>query len=66
VGGSPAAGIARIVSRGGLSAERLQRLEQFFCKNYIDTGKLPGIQMMVRRRGELALRSVMGVAGDAR
>jgi CubicO group peptidase (beta-lactamase class C family) len=44
----------------GLSSARLRDLDRFFQTRYVDTGKIPGIQMLVHRRGELAHHSVMG------
>jgi CubicO group peptidase (beta-lactamase class C family) len=48
--------------RAGFSRDRLAYLETFFRTRYVDTGKLPGIQMMVQRRGELAFSTAMGLA----
>jgi CubicO group peptidase (beta-lactamase class C family) len=48
--------------RAGLSLDRLAHLERFFRTHYIDTGKLPGIQMLVQRRGELVFSTVLGLA----
>jgi CubicO group peptidase (beta-lactamase class C family) len=44
----------------GMSSERLQRIDQFFQKNYIDTGKLAGALTLVARRGEIAHFSAIG------
>ena len=50
----------------GLSSGRLERLERFFRTNYVDKGKIPGIQMLVQRRGQLAFHTVMGKADTDR
>jgi CubicO group peptidase (beta-lactamase class C family) len=44
----------------GLSTERLQRIDRFFQEKYIDTGKLPGAQILVARHGEIAHFSSLG------
>jgi CubicO group peptidase (beta-lactamase class C family) len=44
----------------GMSSERLQRIDQFFQENYIDTGKLPGALTLIARRGEIAHFSAIG------
>ena len=44
----------------GLSASRLARIETFFQRNYIDTGKLAGVVSLVARRGEVAHLSALG------
>jgi CubicO group peptidase (beta-lactamase class C family) len=44
----------------GLSTERLRRIDRFFQEKYIDTGKLPGAQILVARRGEIAHFSSLG------
>lgn len=36
----------------GFSAERLARLEPFLKERYVDTGRLPGVQLLVSRDGE--------------
>jgi len=48
--------------RAGLSLDRLAHLDQFFRTRYVETGKLPGVQMLVQRRGELVFHTVMGLA----
>jgi CubicO group peptidase (beta-lactamase class C family) len=44
----------------GLSSERLQRIDQHFQENYIDSGKLPGALILVARHGEIAHFSTLG------
>jgi len=44
----------------GLSAERLARIEPFFRRNYVDTGKLAGMVSLVARRGEIAHLAAFG------
>ncbi len=44
----------------GLSASRLARIEPFFQRNYIDTGKLAGMVSLVARRGEVAHLAAFG------
>ncbi|MBT4141714.1 MAG: beta-lactamase family protein [Chloroflexi bacterium] len=44
----------------GLSSERLKRIDTHFQEKYIDTGKLPGAQILVARRGEIAHFSSLG------
>jgi CubicO group peptidase (beta-lactamase class C family) len=50
----------------GLSPERLQRIDRFLQRKYIDTGRLPCAQFVVHRRGELAHQSVLGLADKER
>ncbi len=50
----------------GLSSERLRNLDRFFKSRYVDTGKIPGIDLAVYRRGELAHRSLFGMADRER
>ena len=45
----------------GLSATRLQRLDQW-AERLVDLGKLPGVLTMVMRRGQIAHHSVYGKA----
>ena len=45
----------------GLSGERLQRIPEFYQKNYLDTKRLPCMANMIARGGELAHLSVQGV-----
>jgi CubicO group peptidase (beta-lactamase class C family) len=44
----------------GLSAERLGRIEPFFQREYVDTGKLAGLVTAVARRGEVAHLAAFG------
>jgi CubicO group peptidase (beta-lactamase class C family) len=46
----------------GLSSTRLERIDQFFQRKYIDTGKIPCAQTVVWRRGEVAHFSTIGMA----
>src|ERR1700733_3627308 len=49
----------------GLSATRLQRLDQW-AERLVDSGKLPGVLTLVMRRGQIAHHSVYGKADDER
>lgn len=52
----------------GLDAARLARIDRFLDQKYIQTGLLPGAQLMVARHGKLVHHSVLGqarLAGDA-
>jgi CubicO group peptidase (beta-lactamase class C family) len=44
----------------GMSSERLARLSSFFQRRYIEPGKLPCVQMLVARRGELVHQVELG------
>jgi CubicO group peptidase (beta-lactamase class C family) len=52
------------MSRGpegvGLSSERLKTIDRFIGREYIDTGKLHGAQVLVSRRGQVAHFSNLG------
>lgn len=48
--------------RMGFCADRLARLDRFLQSRYIDTGKLPGAQMLIWRRGGVAHRACLGLA----
>lgn len=48
--------------RMGFCAERLARLDRFLQSRYIDTGKLPGAQTLIYRRGEVVHRNCLGLA----
>jgi CubicO group peptidase (beta-lactamase class C family) len=50
----------------GMSSERLQRIHQFFTENYIETGKLPGAQILISRKGEVAHFSSLGMMDSER
>ena len=50
----------------GLSSAKLAHLDRYVQARYIDTGKLPGVQMLVHRRGETAHFSTLGKADVAR
>jgi CubicO group peptidase (beta-lactamase class C family) len=45
----------------GLSAERLSRIDTHFAR-YVDDGRLPGYQVLVARRGQVAHLSTAGMA----
>lgn len=45
----------------GFSTERLKRIDQFLQERYIDTGRLPGAQLLIARRGELAHEALVGL-----
>jgi CubicO group peptidase (beta-lactamase class C family) len=45
----------------GLSSQRLQRIDGFLQRQYIDTGKLKGALLLVARRGEVAHLSPLGL-----
>lgn len=46
----------------GLSTARLQRMDEFLQRRYLDTGKLVGLHTLIARKGEVAHQFV---AGDA-
>ncbi len=46
----------------GLSSARLERIDQFVQRQYLDTGKIPCAQTLVWRRGEIAHFSTIGLA----
>jgi CubicO group peptidase (beta-lactamase class C family) len=50
----------------GLSSTRLERIDQFVQRKYIDTGKIPCASTLVWRRGEIAHFSTIGLADVAR
>jgi CubicO group peptidase (beta-lactamase class C family) len=45
----------------GLSAERLEKIDRFLEREYLATGRLPGVQMLIARRGEVAHFSSQGL-----
>jgi CubicO group peptidase (beta-lactamase class C family) len=45
----------------GLSSERLDRIDRFLAREYIDAGKLRGAQVLVARRGQVAHFSSVGL-----
>jgi CubicO group peptidase (beta-lactamase class C family) len=49
----------------GLSADRLARIEPFFRRTYVDTGKLAGLVSLVARRGQVAHLAAFGRADVA-
>ncbi len=46
----------------GFDAARLARIDRFLAERYVDPGLLPGTLLVVARRGEVVLRSVLGHA----
>lgn len=46
----------------GLSSTRLENIDTFVQRKYIDTGRMPGALTMVWRRGEIAHFSAIGMA----
>jgi CubicO group peptidase (beta-lactamase class C family) len=50
----------------GLSAQRLEWVDQFIKAKYIDAGKLKGALILVARRGEIAHLRAMGLADAER
>ncbi|HUA36356.1 MAG TPA: serine hydrolase domain-containing protein [Candidatus Binataceae bacterium] len=46
----------------GLSAARLDTLNQFIKARYIDSGKIPGALILIARRGEIAHLATIGAA----
>jgi len=47
--------------RAGFSAERIERIAAHLNKNYIDSGKIAGCQVLVARRGQLAYYKSLGL-----
>ncbi len=45
----------------GLSADRLQRIDDFISEKYIDSGRFPGALTLIARRGEIAHFSAQGL-----
>ena len=52
--------------RQGFSAARLARIAPFLNRNYLDTGVLPGAQLLLWRRGETVLNEVVGLRDRVR
>jgi CubicO group peptidase (beta-lactamase class C family) len=50
----------------GLSAERLARIERYMRERYVEPGLLPGVQVLVARKGETVYECVLGVADRER
>lgn len=50
----------------GMSSERLARIDRHLRERYIETGKLAGTLVLVRRKGEVVHRSVLGLADRER
>lgn len=53
-------------SDAGMSATRLARVEDHLKRRYIDTGRFPGTQTVVYRRGQIVHSAVQGFADVAR
>jgi CubicO group peptidase (beta-lactamase class C family) len=47
-------------SRAGMAPDRLQRLDHWLQRDFIDTGRLPGAQLLVARHGEVVHRATLG------
>jgi CubicO group peptidase (beta-lactamase class C family) len=47
-------------SRAGMAPDRLQRLDHWLQRDYIDTGRLPGAQLLVARHGEVVHQATLG------
>ncbi len=45
----------------GFSSDRLAAIDRFFQRRYIDSGKLPGMQAIIARRGEVVHFSSLGL-----
>jgi CubicO group peptidase (beta-lactamase class C family) len=50
--------IQRVI--GGMSTERLRRVDDHLDRNYVSSGKIPGALTLVARRGEIAHLSPIG------
>ncbi|WP_332771533.1 serine hydrolase domain-containing protein [Phenylobacterium sp.] len=50
----------------GFSSERLAKLDRFLQTRYIDSGRLPGAQVQISRRGELVHEGLVGMADRER
>jgi len=50
----------------GLSSRRLENIDTFLQRKYVDTGRMPGTLSLVWRRGEIAHLGVTGMADIAR
>ncbi|WP_309643833.1 serine hydrolase domain-containing protein [Phenylobacterium sp.] len=50
----------------GFSSERLAKLDRFLQTRYVDSGKLPGAQVQISRRGELVHETLVGMADRER
>jgi CubicO group peptidase (beta-lactamase class C family) len=49
------------MSKLGFSKERLRRIDRFLEERYVGPGRLPGVQLVVSRRGEVAHATVLGL-----
>jgi CubicO group peptidase (beta-lactamase class C family) len=50
----------------GFDQDRLDRIEPFLRKAYLDTGRLPMMQLAVARNGQPVYRTQMGAMGEGR
>ena len=50
----------------GFSAERLQTLDRFLAKRYVESGRVAGLQLQIARKGELVHETVQGLADRER
>ena len=46
--------------RAGMAPDRLQRLDHWLQRDFIDTGRLPGAQLLVARHGEVVHQATLG------
>jgi len=46
--------------RAGMAPDRLQRLGRWLQRDFVDTGRIPGCQLLVARHGEVAYRATLG------
>jgi CubicO group peptidase (beta-lactamase class C family) len=46
--------------RAGMAPDRLQRLDAWLQRGFIDTGRLPGVQLLVARHGEIVHQATLG------
>ncbi|MFL5296027.1 MAG: serine hydrolase domain-containing protein [Phenylobacterium sp.] len=52
--------ISRITS-SGFSPERLARIDRFLAEKYVNPGRMPGVQFLLARNGELVHEAVLGM-----
>ena len=45
----------------GFSGERLARIDHFLQEKYVGPGRMPGVQFLLARRGEVIHESVLGM-----
>src|SRR5436190_14144455 len=51
--------ISRIAS-SGFSPERLARIDRFLGEKYVNPGRMPGVQFLLARHGEVVHETVLG------